>query len=114
MFDFGLHGFGGSRVGRYGTAGLPDVSVHTDERFISLRACRVLSTLESTPQGPMSTSMASRVRLVVRRTHDPIQKKYVGYGSPFFNNTGCLTELDRGRAGFLPGARRRIAQATRV
>jgi hypothetical protein len=34
---------------------------------------------------------------------DPVQKKVVGYGSPLFVNTGCLTETGPGAGGFAPG-----------
>ena len=47
-------------------------------------------------------------------TYDPVTKKYVGYGSPFFNNTGCVTETGPGAGGFLPGALSNCTSDTRV
>ncbi len=38
----------------------------------------------------------------------------MGYGSPFFNNTGCFTETGPGAGGFLPGALSSCTADTRV
>lgn len=38
----------------------------------------------------------------------------VVYGSPFFNNTGCLTETGPAAGGFLPGALANCTGDTRV
>ena len=46
--------------------------------------------------------------------YDPVTKKYVGYGSPFFNNTGCYTETGPGSGGFLPGGLSNCTADTRV
>ncbi len=43
--DFGLHGFGGSGVGRYGTGGLADASVRNDGTLDLIRGYQGLSTL---------------------------------------------------------------------
>jgi hypothetical protein len=46
--------------------------------------------------------------------YDPVSGKYVGYGSPHFNNTGCFTETGPGAGGFLPGALASCTADTRV
>ena len=46
--------------------------------------------------------------------YDPVTKKYVGYGSPFFSNTGCFTETGPGAGGFLPGGLSSCTADTRV
>lgn len=112
--DFGLHGFGGSGVGRYGTAGLSDVAVHTDGSLYLIKSLQGLSTLEfHYPKFDVyfngGAEYAGRAA-----DYDPIQKKYVGYGSPLFVNTGCLTETGPGAGGFAPGALANCTADSRV
>jgi hypothetical protein len=102
--DFGLHGFGGSGEGRYGTSGLPDASVKADGSLYLIRSLQGLATVEW--HGPKldiylngGAEYASRAADL-----DPITLKYVGYGSPNFSNSGCYTETGPANgAGFLPG-----------
>jgi hypothetical protein len=112
--DFGLHGLGGSGVGRYGTGGLSDVSVHANGTLDLIRSLQGLTTLEfHTSKADVylnaGAEYASRAA-----DYDPVAKKYVGYGSPFFNNTGCVTETGPGAGGFLPGALSNCSSDTRV
>ena len=112
--DFGLHGLGGSGVGRYGTGGLSDVSVHANGTLDLIRSLQGLTTLEfHTSKADVylnaGAEYASRAA-----DYDPVTKKYVGYGSPFFNNTGCVTETGPGAGGFLPGALANCTSDTRV
>ncbi|MGZ3510481.1 MAG: hypothetical protein ACXVAC_19175, partial [Vulcanimicrobiaceae bacterium] len=102
--DFGLHGFGGSGVGRYGTATLADTSVHPNGTLDLVRSLQGLSTLEfHYPKFDVyfnaGAEYAGRAA-----DYDPITKKYVGYGAPQFNNTTCYTEPGPGSGGFLPGS----------
>ncbi len=112
--DFGLHGLGGSGIGRYGTGGLSDVSVHANGTLDLIRSLQGLTTLEfHTSKADVylnaGAEYASRAA-----DYDPVTKKYVGYGSPFFNNTGCVTETGPGAGGFLPGALANCTSDTRV
>jgi hypothetical protein len=112
--DFGLHGLGGSGIGRYGTGGLSDVSVHANGTLDLIRSLQGLTTLEfHTSKADVylnaGAEYASRAA-----DYDPVTKKYVGYGSPFFNNTGCVTETGPGAGGFLPGALSNCTSDTRV
>jgi hypothetical protein len=112
--DVGLHGFGGSGVGRYGTGGLSDVAVHTDGTLYLIKSLQGLGTLEfHYPKVDIyfngGAEYAGRAA-----NFDPIQKKYVGYGSPQFVNTGCLTETGPGAGGFLPGGLANCTGDTRV
>ncbi len=112
--DFGLHGFGGSGVGRYGTAGLPDTSVHADGTLYLVKSLQGLSTLEfHTSKADVyfngGAEYAGRAA-----GYDPVTKKYVGFGSPHFVNTGCLTETGPGAGGFLPGSLSNCNGDTRV
>jgi hypothetical protein len=103
--DFGLHVLGGSGVGRYGTSGLPDSSIHANGTFDLVRSLQGLATLEW--HGPKldvylnaGTEYAGRAA-----DYDPVLNKYVGYGSPFFSNSGCYTELPPTvGSGFFPTA----------
>ncbi len=112
--DFGLHGFGGSGEGRYGTAGLPDVSVHTDGTLYLVKSLQGLSTLEFHTRKADVYFNGGAEYAGRAADYDPIQKKYVGYGSPFFVNTGCLTETGPGAGGFAPGALANCTGDTRV
>jgi len=112
--DFGLHGLGGSGIGRYGTGGLSDVSVHANGTLDLIRSLQGLTTLEfHTSKADVylnaGAEYASRAA-----DYDPVTQKYVGYGSPFFNNTGCVTETGPGAGGFLPGALSNCTSDTRV
>jgi hypothetical protein len=102
--DLGLHGFGGSGEGRYGTAGLSDVSVHTNGTLYLIKSLQGLSTLEFHNSKADIYFNGGAEYAGRAADYDPVQKKYVGYGSPFFVNTGCLTETGPGSGGFSPGA----------
>jgi hypothetical protein len=103
--DFGLHGFGGSGVGRYGTSGLADASINGIGQFNLVKSLQGLTTLEfHYPKVDVyfnaGAEYASRKWDV-----DPISGKTVGYGAPTFANTACYTEtLPANGTGFLPGS----------
>ncbi len=101
--DFGLHGFGGSGVGRYGSGGLPDASARADGTLDLIRNYQGLATLEF--HGPkMDVYFNTGAEYASRAaTFDPVTLKAVGYGAPSFNNSGCFTEAGPGSGGFLPG-----------
>ena len=113
--DFGLHALGGSGIGRYGTGGLPDTSIHANGTFDLVKSYQGLATLEW--HGPKmdvyfnaGSEYASRAA-----DFDPITSKYVGYGSPFFNNTGCYTETAPSiGGGFFPGGLSNCTADTRA
>jgi hypothetical protein len=112
--DFGLHALAGDGVGRYGTAGLADVSVHPNGTLDLIRSYQGLSTLEfHYPKFDVyfnaGAEYAGRAA-----DYDPVTKKYVGYGSPQFNNTGCYTETGPGSGGFLPGGLANCTADTRA
>jgi hypothetical protein len=103
--DFGLHGFGGSGIGRYGSAGLADASVHADGTLDLIRNYQGLATLEW--HGPkLDVYMNVGAEYNSRANDfDPISGKYVGYGSPNLSNTGCYSEaIPLNGTGFLPGS----------
>jgi hypothetical protein len=102
---FGLHGFGGSGIGRYGTSGLPDSSVYANGALHLVRSFQGLSTLEWHGK-KLDVYTNAGVEYAARTAdYDPILKKQIGYGAPQFNNSGCYTETDPGTAtGFVPGS----------
>jgi hypothetical protein len=113
--DFGLHGFGGSGVGRYGTAGLPDSSIRADGKLDLVKSLQGLATVEW--HGPKLDLYFNAGAEYAGRaaSYDPITNKYVGYGSPNFSNTGCFTEtVPANGAGFLPGGLSSCTADTRV
>jgi hypothetical protein len=101
--DFGLHAFTGRGEGRYAASGLPDASIHGDGSIDLIRTVQALGTLEyHAPK--FDIYMNAGVDYAGRTwDFDPISGKYVGYGSPKFSNSGCLTEVAPTTAtGFFP------------
>jgi hypothetical protein len=106
---FGLKGFGGSGIGRYGPAGLPDVSISPDGTIHPVKNLIGLSTLEFHTKrldilGYGGVEYAAR-----SYGFDPLLNKGagadVGYGAPLFNNTGCFSEIvPSSNSGFAPGS----------
>ncbi len=103
--DFGLHAFGGSGVGRYGSAGLADASVHASGTLDLIKNYQGLATLEW--HGPKMDIYLNAGSEYDGRAYDfdPFLSKAVGYGSPAFSNSGCDSEtLPQNGSGFLPGS----------
>ena len=105
---FGLKGFGGSGVGRYGPAGLPDVSINGDGTVHLIKNLMGLSTLELHVTRKLDIVGYGGVEYAARAfAFDPLAAKgagaLVGYGAPSFNNSGCHTEVVPGSGGFSPG-----------
>ena len=102
--DIGLHGLAGDGEGRYGTSTLADASIKGNGQFDLVRSYQGLGTIEW--HGPKVDIYLNGGIEYASRTwdFDPISKKYVGYGSPHFSNSGCFTEtLPANGTGILPG-----------
>jgi hypothetical protein len=112
--DFGLHALGGSGIGRYGTGGLADMSVRADGTLHLIRSYQGLTTLEFHGSKADVYLNAGAEYASRAADYDPVTKKYVGYGSPFFSNSGCYTETGPGSGGFLPGGLSSCTADTRV
>lgn len=112
--DFGIHFLGGNGVGRYGSAGLSDASIHADGTFDLIRGYQGLGTLEW--HGPKLDLYANAGAEYAGRTasFDPFTNKTVGYGSPFFANLGCYSETLPSAGGFLPGGLSNCTADTRA
>jgi hypothetical protein len=114
--DAGIHFLGGSGVGRYGSAGLPDVTVRSAGTPSLLKNYEALGTIEW--HGPKLDIYLNGGGEYASRSWDidPISGKPVGYGSPKFSNTGCTTETLPGTTtnGFTPGSLGSCTGDTRV
>jgi hypothetical protein len=102
-FIFGLKGFGGSGVGRYGPAGLPDLSINGNGTPHIVKDLMGLSTLEWNHR-KLSLDFYTGAEYASRTySVDPLTGKEVGYGAPTFKNYGCYTELSPTvNTGFTP------------
>jgi len=89
---FGIHGFGGSGVGRYGASQLPDVSINADGTIHPVKNLQGLATLEWHGKKLDVYSYVGSEYAARTYSFDPIQNVNVGYGAPTFNNSGCYTE----------------------
>jgi hypothetical protein len=106
---FGLHGFGGSGIGRYGAAQLSDFSINADGTIHLIKDLQGLATLEY--HGKKWDLYAYTGAEYAGRTYDfdPLANSgkgaFVGYGAPTFKNYGCYVETSPTvNTGFTPGA----------
>jgi hypothetical protein len=112
--DFGLHGMGGSGVGRYGTSSLSDVAIRSNGTLYLLKSLQGLSTLEfHYPKFDVYFNTGAEY-LGRAASFDPVTGALVGYGSPTFKNSGCFTETGPGAGGFVPGSLASCTADTRV
>ncbi|MFZ0320994.1 MAG: hypothetical protein WAL56_17840, partial [Candidatus Sulfotelmatobacter sp.] len=112
---FGLHGFGGSGVGRYGSSQLSDLAINGDGTVHLIKDLQGLATLEW--HGKKLDVYAYTGAEYAARTasYDPLIKKEVGYGAPLFNNSGCYTEIaPTVDTGFTPGTLANCTSDTRA
>ncbi len=104
---FGLHGFGGSGVGRYGAAQLSDLSINGDGTVHLIKDLQGLGTLEWHGK-KLDVYLYTGAEYAARTAgFDPNLKSgagaQVGYGAPAFTNAGCYLELAPAvNTGFTP------------
>jgi hypothetical protein len=114
---FGLHGFGGSGVGRYGAAQLSDLSIHANGTPDLIKDYQGLASLEWHGK-KLDVYLYTGAEYASRTSdYDFNTKTYVGYGSPLFNNSGCSTETTPSiavTAGFNPGSLSKCTGDTRA
>jgi len=114
---FGLHGFGGSGVGRYGAAQLSDLSIHANGTPDLIKNFQGLASLEWHGKKLDVYLYAGSEYDSRTSDYDANTKTYVGYGSPLFNNSGCSTETTPSTAvtaGFNPGSLSKCTGDTRA
>jgi hypothetical protein len=123
--DVGLHGLGGTGVGRYGTSTLPDITVHPDGTLEPIKNYQGLISLEGHPTpkldifGYYGAEYAQRT-VYLSTLNTPT--KLVGYAPITAVNTGCgietlPTSTGNGFAGatpYNPGVPANCTGATRV
>jgi hypothetical protein len=112
QLDFGLHALTGEGMGRYGTGGLPDSTVHPDGTLAPLRSYQGLATLEWHTKR-IDVYLNGGEEYIARRWYfDPNNATNpftpVGYGSPLNNVVGCYSETApnaiTGTSGFAFGS----------
>ena len=107
---FGLHGFGGSGVGRYGAAQLSDLSINADGSIHLIKDYQGLVTLEYHSKKLDVYAYTGAEYAARTYDFDPLANSgkgaLVGYGAPTFKNYGCYIETAPGSTtvGFTPGA----------
>lgn len=89
--DIGGHFLGGDGMGRYGSAGLPDVTVNPNGTLALLKSAQGLGTLEF-HASKLDVYFNAGGEFVGRHYQFNSAGKTVGYGSPTANNLGCYTE----------------------
>jgi hypothetical protein len=90
--EFGLHFLGGDGVGRYSSAQMPDVTTRPDGTLAPIRGGSFLGTLQFHP-GKFDVYFNYGAEYAYRTAYTYTNLAgatvAVGYGSPFFNNSGC-------------------------
>jgi hypothetical protein len=103
--DAGVHFLGGSGIGRYGTAQLadatarPNATLATKGALALIRGGQALGTVELHATPSLDIYFNGGVEYAYRtwfNTSAGTAISSVGYGSPFFNNSGCSTEVTPG------------------
>jgi hypothetical protein len=96
QLDIGAHALVGQGMGRYGTSGLPDSTVHPDGTLAPLRSYQGLATVEWHTKKIDFYVNAGEEYVERRWQFDPNNPTNpstpVGYGSQLFNVTGCYSE----------------------
>jgi hypothetical protein len=113
--DFGLHGLTGRGIGRYGTGGLPDSAVYANGGLDLIRSYQGLATLEWHGK-KLDVYLNGGGEYAGRAAgYDPIENKFIGYGSPFLSNKGCYSETAPVvGSGFFPGSLSSCTSDTRI
>jgi len=92
--DLGFHFFGGSGIGRYGSGGLPDLTVRPDGTLVPLHNFQSLGTLQFHPVPKLDIYLNVGGEFEERAAYTTLAGKAEGYGNPGFSNSGCLTEVE--------------------
>jgi hypothetical protein len=119
--DLGVHVLGGTGVGRYGTATLPDITVHPDGTLAPIKAYQGLLSIETHPTPKLDifgyAGAEYAQRTVYLSTLGSSAGKLIGYAPITASNTGCNTEVlpvAGGTAGYNPGVPANCTGATRA
>ncbi len=88
--DLGVHFLGGRGIGRYGSAGLPDLVARPDGVLVPVRNYQALGTAEIHAK-KFDVYFNYGGEYSARTTFDT-STKGIGYGSTLFDDSGCSTE----------------------
>jgi len=96
--EIGLHVLYGEGVGRYSSAQLPDVTVHPNGTLAPINGGGALGTLEFHPTAKLDVYFDYGLEYAFRTSYTYFTNAAVpvlvavGYGSPFYNNSGCSAQ----------------------
>ena len=102
LYNIAFRGLYGQSVGRYGSSGLPDTTVHPDGTLAPLRNLIALGSLEFHP-GKLDVYYYYGGDYAGRAAYLNTSGQPVGYGSPLFSNSGCDTETPPSSSPYGPG-----------
>ncbi len=88
----GFHAVAGDGVGRYGTVGLPDTTVHPDGTLEPLRSYQGLFSLETHPSKKLDVYAYIGGEYVQRTNYVNAKGVLVGYAPVTINNASCGIE----------------------
>ena len=91
------HFQGGDGIGRYSSAQLADVTARPDGTLAPIRTAAWLASLEAHPNPKLDIYFYAGEEIAARTAYtfiNPLNGNTVGvgYGSPLFNNSGCVNE----------------------
>ena len=90
--DFRLSGLVGDGIGRYGSAQLPDVTLTPTGQFATIKEYHWLGGFEARPTPQWTLYVyAGEEHADAKAYTDETGTLGYGYGSPLYNNSGCLT-----------------------
>ena len=92
VVDLGLSGLWGRGIGRYGTSGLPDATIDSDNNLKPIEAAQTLLSIEAHPTSALDVYSYGGVEYEDRTAFVNAAGKGVGYGSPLLGNAGCTVE----------------------
>ncbi|HUJ41670.1 MAG TPA: hypothetical protein VLW54_14105 [Candidatus Acidoferrales bacterium] len=98
--DIGVHFLYGDGVGRYGTVGLPDVTARPTGQLALIHAGQALGTIEWHVNPKLDVYLngggdyAGRTFYTTVPQTATVSAVSFGYGSPFFNNSGCSSTIE--------------------
>jgi len=116
---FGLHGFGGSGIGRYGASQLSDLAINGDGTVHLIKDLQGLTSLEWHGK-KLDVYLYTGAEYAARTASWDQNLKsgagaQVGYGAPTFSNAGCYTELaPTVNTGFTPTSLANCTSDTRA
>jgi hypothetical protein len=91
--DLGIHFFGGSGIGRYGSAGLSDATVRPDGTIALIHNFQSLGTLQFHPMPKLDINLNLGGEFEARTAYIKSgASPNEGYGYLSLNNSGCWTE----------------------